>query len=312
MNTSFDDYYKNIYTSRWTDLKSAFSRKTKKILIKNQNCSVEKFTEFLEEGFLDLASVNIPDFLGIFDTTILKDIEVNRFFWALDPEVRVPIDIGFVIDAASLFPVLSFSKYKDGEFIDICASPGGKSLSCLNLLLEFKNYQLNDISKDRFFRLKRNVDSMLSKENLEKVRFSKLNGEALSVLQKTKFQRILLDAPCSSESHIINNDKFLDEWSEKRGKNLARRQWALITNAFEILSPGGELVYSTCSINPKENDQIIKKLLKKREGKLEVVDLEDCLPVWIGKLGENTEFGKIFLPDACHMGPIFISKIRKI
>jgi 16S rRNA C967 or C1407 C5-methylase (RsmB/RsmF family) len=70
------------------------------------------------------------------------------------------------------------------------------------------------------------------------------------------------------------------------------------------LKPGGTLVYSTCSINPLENDGVLEKLVRKQTG-FKIID-----PLNDG--GEKTQYGRIFMPDRepCH-GPLFISRLIK-
>jgi hypothetical protein len=98
------------------------------------------------------------------------------------------------------------------------------------------------------------------------------------------FDRILLDAPCSNERHAVRsggksksrgaakskqkrkNDCKSDIWSVSRVKREAAQQLSLLSSAMHALRPGGRLVYSTCSIDPSENDQVIEKLLARERG----------------------------------------------
>jgi 16S rRNA C967 or C1407 C5-methylase (RsmB/RsmF family) len=70
------------------------------------------------------------------------------------------------------------------------------------------------------------------------------------------------------------------------------------------LKPGGILVYSTCSINPQENDGVIQKLLKKQEG-VEIQEFKGDL------LGQATTYGTWYLPDQCLAGPMYVAVLKK-
>ena len=119
-----------------------------------------------------------------------------------------------------------------------------------------------------------------------------------------RFAAILLDAPCSSESHVLKNSRALSEWTTARPNFLARRQWSLLSAAFLLLKPGGCLVYSSCAITTVENDGVVAKLFKKYRDKAEL-DPPDFSE------GEQTKFGRIILPDKEGHGPLYIARVRK-
>ena len=97
------------------------------------------------------------------------------------------------------------------------------------------------------------------------------------------------------------------KWTPKRGAKLAIRQYALLAAAWQALKPGGYVLYSTCSINPKENDGVIAKLINRK--KEEVEKLES--PLEVENL-ERTEYGYILLPDRAKAGPIYFSLLQKL
>ena len=123
--------------------------------------------------------------------------------------------------------------------------------------------------------------------------------------QQDYFDKILLDAPCSSERHLLEKKEIIKNWSAKRTKRLSQNQFTMICSAWMALKEGGELVYSTCSISPLENDEIIKKLFNKKGSSVELVDLHF-------DIGERTSHGWIFLPDQCTLGPMYVAKLRKL
>ena len=146
---------------------------------------------------------------------------------------------------------------------------------------------------------------------------------------KTKsncFDRILLDAPCSSERHVLQDEKYLAQWSPARIKTLSMEQWALLSSAYRMLKDNGILLYSTCALAPKENDEVIERLFKKfdncvnlsfesekyqnlknDEAKLQLFTDNVSLPDF-----ERTKYGYQILPDKQNgAGPIYFSIIMK-
>ena len=84
------------------------------------------------------------------------------------------------------------------------------------------------------------------------------------------FDAVLVDAPCSSERHLLHDPQEMATWTPKRTKQNAKRQLDILLQAIFAARPGGRLLYSTCSISPVENDDVVEKLLKKRGEVVEV------------------------------------------
>src|SRR5690606_34388237 len=117
--------------------------------------------------------------------------------------------------------------------------------------------------------------------------------------------KVLLDAPCSSERHVLEDSKELSLWAPGRSKAIAISQFAMLASALDIVKIGGVVVYSTCALSRLENDEIIAKLYQKRGGRFELLRKE--FP-----FGEPTEYGWQILPDATGWGPFFLAAVRRI
>ena len=95
------------------------------------------------------------------------------------------------------------------------------------------------------------------------------------------------------------------QWSPSRPKRLAIEQYALLASAFMALKEGGHLLYSTCSINPGEDEEVVAKLFKRHPGAVE--EVKTCLP-----MAEPKTHGALILPDnAGGLGPMYFCLLRK-
>ena len=129
-----------------------------------------------------------------------------------------------------------------------------------------------------------------------------------------EFSKILVDAPCSGERHQIHSGKT-SEWSLKRSKSLAMKQYTLLCAALLCAQTEARIVYSTCSINPVENDEVVRRFLKKKKDFVKAASdvfsesTKNALEKSVGL--EQTELGWIILPDTQGYGPIYFSAIQK-
>lgn len=196
------------------------------------------------------------------------------------------------------------------QIADFCAAPGGKSLVIASTMPDGATLVSNERSRDRKTRLQKVLDEHLPEEIRSRVSVSGFDASCWCNHEREAYDRILLDAPCSSERHVMADPKYLALWTPARVRNLAVAQWALLSSAFLVLKSGGYMVYSTCALAYAENDGVIKKLLKKYEG-ASVVTLPETDPDGLCN-GEKTEFGIHVLPDKQNgAGPLYFALIHK-
>jgi 16S rRNA (cytosine1407-C5)-methyltransferase len=176
----------------------------------------------------------------------------------------------------------------------------------------------NELSTERRRRLASVLESHLDFEKRSRVTVSGFDAASLGgrKSERGRFEAILLDAPCSSERHVIQSPKALAEWTEARPRFLSRRQWSLLSSAFLLLKGGGCLVYATCALSPIENDGPVSRLLEKYATDIEL-DEPDFSE------GEKTKYGRLILPDTsinvgasadapAGMGPMYVARFRKL
>jgi len=138
------------------------------------------------------------------------------------------------------------------SFLDLCAAPGNKTAQALEL----------------------GVDAVACDLHLSRLRTVDLNTPRV-VLDATrplpfnrKFDRILLDAPCSGTGTFGRNPEIRWRIQERDVQELAELQKHLLINALRYLAPGGRLVYSTCSLEKKENQEVIQAVIGRASGKM--------------------------------------------
>ena len=212
----------------------------------------------------------------------------------------------YFLDEASVFAAKALAVEPGMDVLDMCAAPGGKSLVIASMLKGAGSLQCNDRSPDRRLRLQHVLENSLPESWRSIINVTGYDGVKFGMHKKECYDRILLDAPCSSDRHVLNSPSRLEVWSVKRVKRLSVEQGSLLASAVDALRPGGELIYGTCALSPLENDAVVAKILKKRK-MMEFVRIED-LP----EGADRTELGVHILPDKTRgCGPIYCAKMRK-
>lgn len=224
----------------------------------------------------------------------------------------------YYLDAASIRAAASLPVTGADDILDLCAAPGGKTLVLSSLMDGEASLLSNERSRERLSRLIRVADRHMADSVRRRVSISGKDGATLCRNPANSFDRILLDAPCSSERHVLASPRHLAQWSPARIKSLAVAQWSLLSSAYRMLRPGGYLLYATCALSPEENDRVVARL----EGKFADVELVRELPPVPESVArfcsaalpepELTERGFHVLPDTADgCGPLYFSLIYK-
>ena len=171
---------------------------------------------------------------------------------------------------SSMLPAIILNPKENENILDMAAAPGGKTTQMSALSNNNSLITACEKNKIRSDRLKYNIE----KQGANRVNI--LVEDARKLDNYFSFDKILLDAPCSgSGTDNIFEKGFTKELIHKSCKT----QEALLRKAINILKPGGEMIYSTCSILKQENEEMLNKILK--TGKVEIIPIEvdDKIPI---------------------------------
>lgn len=242
----------------------------------------------------------------------------------------------YFLDGASICASLCLDANSAESILDMCAAPGGKTLVICGVKQDSASLCSNERSAERRSRLDKVVHTVLPEKINGTVTVTCSDGAVLCRKQTECYDAILLDAPCSSERHVLNDKKYLDQWSPSRIKNLAMEQWALLSSAWRMLKNGGRLLYATCALSPLENDEVVSRLFRKFDNACTVPHdevkkvFEENLSSFKAKISygeyddaseelkrifsraERTEYGFHVLPDSSDgAGPLYFAALKK-
>ncbi|MFH1182532.1 MAG: NOL1/NOP2/sun family putative RNA methylase [Candidatus Woesearchaeota archaeon] len=218
----------------------------------------------------------------------------------------------YVQEAASMIPPVALSPEPGEIVLDMCASPGSKSTQIAAMMKNQGLLIANDINGERMKPLGIN----LQMAGVTNAVLTLSKGHRFNALPGV-FDRILVDAPCSGTGAIRKSLKTLQIWNPFMVKRLAGTQKILIDTAFNILKPGGVMAYSTCSVEPEENEAVVDSLLRRHaNAEIEKIDLEikrsPCITSYDGNTyrSEVSKCLRIWPFDNDTEG-FFVARIRK-
>ncbi|NXA06523.1 NSUN4 methyltransferase, partial [Sapayoa aenigma] len=165
----------------------------------------------------------------------------------------------YLMDAASLLPVLALNVQQDDFVLDLCAAPGGKTLALLQTGL-CGHLAANDVSISRTKRLHQILHSYVPKEVRETVRVTSYDGRDWEQVKGGTFHKVLVDVPCTTDRHsaMEEDNNIFHKKRTKERQMLPMLQLQLLLAGILATKPGGEVVYSTCSLSPLQNECVIE------------------------------------------------------
>lgn len=219
----------------------------------------------------------------------------------------------YVQDIASMLPPLVLDPQPGEWVLDMSAAPGSKTTQIAALMQNKGVIIANDIVNKRIKALASNLERC----GVVNTATFKLFGEQFGNLYFETFDRVLLDPACSGLGTLHKSPEVLSWWTPSHCQRMAASQRNLIISAIKALRPGGVLCYSTCTLTPEENEEIIDLALRELPVELETVSLPSLnLRPGLTKYG-----GKNYHPSmhmTCRVYPFdnetegfFIAKLRK-
>ncbi|GGA41468.1 methylase [Kroppenstedtia guangzhouensis] len=188
----------------------------------------------------------------------------------------------YIQDPSAMAPVEALQPRPGEKILDLCAAPGGKTTQIAAHMKGEGVLVANEISRERRKALV---------ENLERcgVPHALILGEDprhLSTRFTGWFDRILIDAPCSGEGMFRKDPDTRERWSYRSTRAAADLQFSILEAAAPMLRPGGRLVYSTCTFNPRENEGVLQRFLDQHphftpEHVPQAVHYQPARPDWI-------------------------------
>ena len=217
--------------------------------------------------------------------------------------------------SSMLVPMVLDPRPQD-QILDLCAAPGSKTLQLAAMMSNGGRIAAVDSVRARFFKLRANLE-IAGVENADT--YLK-DGSGVWRQCRERFDRVLVDAPCSSEGRFSAGDPAsFANWRPRKIREMQRKQRRLLFSAVQSLRPGGTLVYSTCTFAPEENEVVVDGLVRRFSSALRVEAIEppcsnvqNGLTRWSDK-PLNPELAKAvrLLPDNLMEG-FFICKIAKV
>ncbi|XP_019638713.1 PREDICTED: putative methyltransferase NSUN3 isoform X1 [Branchiostoma belcheri] len=241
----------------------------------------------------------------------------NRHVWF--PKLKhVPGQLKsyFLQGASSLLPVLALDVQQDDSVLDMCAAPGGKSLALLQAA-ELGLLTSNEPDLWRRRRLAETLQSYIPQEILQtRVDVSKLNGVHFQDVTPNTFDKVLVDAPCSNDrSWLYSKNSVGMKMRIEDRRHLPQLQASLLRSALHAVKPGGTVVYATCTLSQKENDDVVEFCLRQNKSRIDVINLNNFSKNFqkIFRFDSSTRYGQLVLPHVnANWGPMYLAKLKKI
>ena len=203
----------------------------------------------------------------------------------------------YVQSLSSMLPPLYFDYKEKDSIIDMAAAPGGKTSEIASITNDTVLITAVEKNKLRGEKLIYNLD----KQGLK--HYSIIFEDATKLNEFMKFNKVLLDAPCSGSGTITKDQ--LESVTEDLVTRSSNIQKELLNKAINLVNVGDEIIYSTCSIFKVENEEVINKFIQ--EGRVEVVPITTTIET----LPSTIEGVITIKPSELYEG-FFVSKLKKL
>ena len=309
----------------------------------------QSHSAFLPQAFLDVvrdalpANLTLEDFIEYSRRPLRRSLRVNTlkisvadflalvepYNWQLTPipwcaegfwieredEDSLPLGstaehlsgMFYIQEASSMLPVTAL--FADGRepqrIMDVAAAPGSKTTQIAARMGNQGAILANEYSASRVKVLHANI----SRCGVKNTALTHFDGRVFGAALPESFDAILLDAPCSGEGVVRKDPDAMSNWSPESVAEIAATQRELIDSAFHALAPGGVMVYSTCTLNAQENQQVVRWLLDTYGDAVSIEPLGELFP-GADKALTAEGFLHVF-PQIYDSEGFFVARLRK-
>jgi 16S rRNA C967 or C1407 C5-methylase (RsmB/RsmF family)/NOL1/NOP2/fmu family ribosome biogenesis protein len=266
---------------------------------------------------LPITSIRINPFKSFELPDKIKSIPWDNHGYYLDQRpsfVKDPLwhaGVYYVQESSSMFIshlLESIQAPKDGVFLDLAAAPGGKSTLLSSFLGESGFLVANEVIQARANILKENIikwglgNTLVTNNDPE--HFKELHGF---------FDVVLVDAPCSGEGLFRRDPQAREEWSQENVQLCSARQQRIMDIAGELVKGGGYLIYSTCTFNEQENEEMIKFIASEFSYEPVQIPLQEEWNIVESQIAteEGTFYGYRFYPHHVQGEGFFVSVLKR-
>lgn len=262
------------------------------------HCLKNKYFKELENLEVDGQKVEVPQPLSWYPEELAWHTNLSRKILRKSPRLErfhqflvSETESGNISrqEAVSMIPPLLLNVQPHHKILDMCAAPGSKTAQLIEMLHADMNVPFpegfviaNDVDNKRCYLLvhqaKRLSSPCIMVVNHDAASIPRLTVDVDGRKEVLFYDRILCDVPCSGDGTMRKNIDVWKKWSTLNSLQLHGLQLRIATRGAEQLAEGGRMVYSTCSLNPVEDEAVIASLLEKSEGALELADASAELP----------------------------------
>ena len=218
--------------------------------------------------------------------------------------------LGFIHlqEELSMVPPLVLDPKPGETVLDLCASPGSKTTQISQMMENRGLVVANEPSLSRIAPLRSNCERL----GVLNVAITRYDGRRFP---RGPYDRVLVDAPCSSEGRARRDPKALSRCSLRRSLGLQTLQIGLLKNALRLARTGGVVVYSTCTYAPEENEMVVEAALNQsRLERISIPGLRECpgITKWNGcELNEELHRAARYYPHFNDTGGFFVARLIK-
>uniref|UniRef100_A0A1J3DZ81 tRNA (Cytosine(34)-C(5))-methyltransferase n=1 Tax=Noccaea caerulescens TaxID=107243 RepID=A0A1J3DZ81_NOCCA len=317
-NLDFEEYYKEqriVKTEEWDSFMEILRKPLPAAFRVNSNGQFcDEIRSILENDFVkslqaeaiesgELEAIKplpwYPKNLAWHSNFSRKEIRKNQTLERFHEFLKLETEVGNMTrqEAVSMVPPLFLDVHPDHFVLDMCAAPGSKTFQLLEIIHESSEpgslpngmVVANDVDYKRsnllIHQTKRTCTTNLMVTNNEGQHFPNCHSKRTLPIDQLLFDRVLCDVPCSGDGTLRKAPDIWRRWNSGSGNGLHSLQVVLAMRGLSLLKVGGRMIYSTCSMNPIEDEAVVAQILRRCGCSVELVDVSDKLPQLIRRPG---------------------------